>query len=352
MGKILLIEDNPDIRENTAEILQLANYDVVTAENGKIGVEKAKQELPDLIVCDIMMPVLDGFGVLYLLSKNPSTAVIPFIFLTAKTDRVDMRKGMEMGADDFITKPFEESELLNAIQSRLKKNEIIRQEFSKTTGSLQALLQEAKESLEITILSEQYDNGLYNKKQLIYREAERPKYIFLIEEGIVKTFKANDDGKELITGLYRKGDFFGYIPLMMNTSYTESAAAMEEVSLIKMPKDDFLQLLYTDSVISKKFIHMLAGKVMEREQQLIQLAYDSLRKRVAETLLKLHHRLRKDEHDINGFHISREEMAQIVGTATESLIRTLSDFRNEKLIDVQGGKIRVLNEKKLSQILS
>ena len=115
MNSILVIEDNNEIRENTAEILQLAGYETFTAENGKIGVETALREKPDLIVCDIMMPVLDGYGVLHLLNKNESTRNIPFIFLSAKTERTDLRKGMEMGADDYITKPFEEIELLKAI---------------------------------------------------------------------------------------------------------------------------------------------------------------------------------------------------------------------------------------------
>ena len=121
MKKILLIEDNDEIRENTAEILELSNYKVITAENGKRGVELAMGNKPDLIVCDIMMPVLDGYGVLMTLQKNTDTQNIPFIFLTAKAERNDFRKGMELGADDYITKPFEGSELLNAIESRLKK---------------------------------------------------------------------------------------------------------------------------------------------------------------------------------------------------------------------------------------
>src|SRR5687768_16248903 len=127
--KILLIEDNKEIRENTSEILELANYKVTTASNGKEGVEKTQKERPDLIICDIMMPLLDGYGVLHLLSKNEETASIPLIFLTAKADRSDFRKGMEMGADDYLTKPFDEIELLNAIESRLKKSELMKKDF-------------------------------------------------------------------------------------------------------------------------------------------------------------------------------------------------------------------------------
>src|SRR5690554_1825161 len=120
---ILIIEDHDDIRESTAEILDLAGYNVLTASEGKTGVEMALKHLPDLILCDIMMPVLDGYGVLYLLGKHAETSSIPVIFITAKAERADLRKGMEMGADDYITKPFDDMELLRAIESRFKKQD-------------------------------------------------------------------------------------------------------------------------------------------------------------------------------------------------------------------------------------
>ncbi len=116
MKIILIIEDNSDIRESTAEILELTGYQVLQADNGKAGVELAMQKNVDLILCDIMMPELDGYGVLHMLNKNDKTSDIPFIFLTAKAERVDFRKGMEMGADDYLTKPFDDIELLAAIR--------------------------------------------------------------------------------------------------------------------------------------------------------------------------------------------------------------------------------------------
>ena len=121
MLRILVIEDNDEIRENTVEILELANYKVDSAHNGKIGVAKALENTPDLIICDVMMPVLDGYGVLHLIQKNKDLKPIPFIFLTAKAERGDFRKGMEMGADDYITKPFSDIELLTAIERRINK---------------------------------------------------------------------------------------------------------------------------------------------------------------------------------------------------------------------------------------
>ncbi|MCH5720833.1 response regulator transcription factor [Niabella hibiscisoli] len=121
MIKILLIEDNLEIRENITEILELGGYQVFTTSNGKDGVDTAIKERPNLILCDIMMPVLDGYGVLYLIQRHTELQGIPFIFLTAKSERHEMRKGMELGADDYITKPFHSTELLNAIEVRLAK---------------------------------------------------------------------------------------------------------------------------------------------------------------------------------------------------------------------------------------
>ena len=126
MRTILLIEDNQDIRENMAEILEMSNYKVLTAPDGKEGVALAIEHKPDLVVCDIMMPVLDGYGVIHMLQKNGDTSNIPFIFLTAKAERAEIRKGMELGADDYITKPFNGTELLSAIETRLRKADIVK----------------------------------------------------------------------------------------------------------------------------------------------------------------------------------------------------------------------------------
>ena len=125
MKKVLVIEDNDDIREGTVEVLTLAGYEALSAKNGKLGVEMALSTSPDIILCDIMMPELDGYGVLYLLSKNPKLASIPFIFMTAKAERADMRKGMEMGADDYLTKPFSARELLARINAVLRRTRML-----------------------------------------------------------------------------------------------------------------------------------------------------------------------------------------------------------------------------------
>src|SRR5689334_18394867 len=121
MSKILIIEDQPQMRKNIATILEMENFAVVTAENGRRGVELARSEKPDLILCDVMMPELDGFGVLEALRADATTATMPLIFLTAKGDKMDLRKGMNLGADDYLTKPVAKDDLLTALKVRLSR---------------------------------------------------------------------------------------------------------------------------------------------------------------------------------------------------------------------------------------
>ena len=121
MDKILIIEDSHDLRHDIVDLLELEGYQVRGAENGRIGVELAREYLPALIICDIMMPELDGYGVLRTLQEDAATADIPLIFLTAKTEKTDMRHGMGLGADDYLTKPFDAQDLLRAVQTRLEK---------------------------------------------------------------------------------------------------------------------------------------------------------------------------------------------------------------------------------------
>lgn len=352
MKTILLIEDNLEVRENTAEILELAGYRVVTAENGKVGVEAAMQQKPDLIICDIMMPVLDGYGVLHLLRKNEQLQNIPFIFLTAKAERTDFRKGMDMGADDYITKPFTDIELLNAIERRLQKVELLKKEYAADIHGLHDFMRDAGREDALKALSEDRNVNHYKKKQLIYSEGNHPLRLYFVQKGKVKTFKSNDDGKELTVGLFREGDFFGYISLLENTVYKETAEAMEESEVAIIPRDEFEALINENPEVTRRFIRMLASNVSEKEDQLIGLAYNSLRKRVADALMTLQRKYHRPGAAPFSIHISREDLANIAGTATESLIRTLSDFRSEKLIDIKDGHIFIINEKKLSSMLN
>jgi len=349
--RILLIEDNNEIRENTAEILELSAYIVDTAENGKIGIEKALLQKPDLIICDIMMPVLDGYGVLHLLGKNEKLAGIPLIFLTAKSERSDFRKGMEMGADDYITKPFTDIELLSAIESRLKKQKIKDTNFAPTPEGMTEMLSAFGEKKTLESILNNSEEVSFQKKQLVYREGNRPHMLYFLKSGKVKTFISNDDGKVLTNSLLGEGDFFGYTALLEDAAYHESAEVIDDALIVTVPADEFRLLLQSNAEVSKKIIQLLSKNIREQEEKLLSIAYNSLRKRVASALVTLANKYEPGEENPS-ISFSREDLANIAGTATESLIRTLSDFKSESLISIAGTSIQLLNMKKLTSMIN
>jgi CRP/FNR family transcriptional regulator, cyclic AMP receptor protein len=350
--KILLIEDNEDIRDNTSEILELANYEVRVAENGKRGVEAAIEFLPDLIICDIMMPELDGFGVLHAIQRNDQIKNTPFIFLTAKSERGDFRKGMESGADDYITKPFSGIELLNTVERRIKKIDWLKEEVFHGLDGLANLVKVTSGKSPWVALTEDRTIDKHKKKHIIYFEGNRPQNLYFLLSGKVKTYKTNSDGKELVMNLFTAGDFLGHIALLEGTLYWDTAEALEDSELVIIPKEDFDKLINNDKEVARKFIQILAENVSFKESQLLAMAYNSLRKKVADALLMV--RWKYDEKSGEKFSIdmTRESLANIAGTATESLVRTLSDFKNEKLIDIVDGKILLIDQKKLENLVN
>jgi YesN/AraC family two-component response regulator len=183
-----------------------------------------------------MMPVLDGYGVFQIISKNLELQHIPFIFLSAKSERSDLRKGMEMGADDYITKPFSDSELINAIRARLEKIKLLRAQGGKGIENWYQIISDLGNKDEMHDALESHDVIQYKKKQVIYSEGQHPNKLYYIQTGKVKIYKTSDGGKELIIGLLSTGDFFGHIPLIENTIYEEFAETMEESTIRVIPR--------------------------------------------------------------------------------------------------------------------
>jgi CRP-like cAMP-binding protein/CheY-like chemotaxis protein len=336
---LLIIEDNDDIRENVSEILILAGFNVYQASNGKQGVELAIQHHPALVLCDIMMPDLDGYGVLYLLRKNPSTGHIPFIFLTAKAERIDLRKGMEMGADDYLTKPFDDVELLNAIAVRLKKKVWEEEFYNKSLQQLHVLVNHRDGLSELTKMVKGLRTRDFKKNQVIYYEGDTGNGLYLLLSGRVKCIKMAQEGRDLMTGIYSPNEYFGISAMLLNEPQSETATAMEDSILCYLQSDIVEQLLNKYPDVSRKFIKLLAHDVREKEDQLLQMAYHSVRKKMAAAMIRLHEQQLKPEL---GFTISREDLAALTGMAIESVSRTLADFKDEMLIHKKASTITIL----------
>ena len=353
MKKILIIEDNVDVRENTADILEIADYKVMTAENGKVGVEIAKQQHPDIIICDIMMPELDGYEVLKKLREHSNTSQIPFIFLTAKTGKIDMRKGMNLGADDYLTKPFTDNELLEAIDCRLKKHDFLKKEFSRNIEGVSQFIEEASAYLDLEHLSRDFKPKTYKKKDLVFMEGDTANSLYFIESGAIKTYKTTERGKEFVTGLYGSGDFIGQLSLLTDhRTYIESASVLEDAALYEIPQLDFLTLIHGNKAVSNKFVSLISNDLVEVQEKLVSMAYATVRQRVAKALLDLHKKriLMSDEND--GISIAREDFAGLVGTATETSIRMLTELKDEGLITIGSGrKIKIKDKKALENIV-
>jgi len=345
---ILLIDDNEEVRENVAELLTLSGYLVITASDGKDGVEKAKKQQPDLILCDVMMPNIDGWGVKHILSKDLYTQNIPFIFLTARTDKSDFRNAIDLGANDFITKPYQANELLNSIERVLRRTEQTKSDpvaNISTTGSAKT----DKDPMHALI--EHSDIRDYKKGQNIYKLGGIQRYLYYIKSGKVKTYKAHQDGKDLVTDLYGDDDFFGYQAIFDDVPYTETAEAMEDTEVVLIQKKAFEDIVYNHLPTMKKFLKLMAKEIIMKDEHILGIAYNTLRKKVADALVTLNAKYNNQKKDNFTININRDALASIAGTATESLIRTLTDFKDEKLIDMGNGSITILNSKKLGTLI-
>jgi CheY-like chemotaxis protein/CRP-like cAMP-binding protein len=347
MHKILLIEDNRDVRENLAEILQLSGYDVLSAENGIKGVQLAQEESPDLILCDIMMPELDGYGVLKILNNKPDTMNIPFIFLTAKVDNEDFRKGMMLGASDYLTKPCSDVDLLEAIEVRLKKSERNHQFKDKIFDQTQQLKKDfTREKWNEVFAGKEIRK--YRRKSIIFEEGQYPKWLFYINKGKSKCVVTNEEGKEFITSICTEGDFIGFSPMINETKYRESAHAFEDCELILLSRDEFFEILYNHHEVVLKLMDMLALRITRQNRKLISIAYNSVRKKLAEALLIMFEKY--EENGIAKFSILRDDLAAMTGTAKETVIRTLSDFKDEGYIKLESNVIIIEDASLLERV--
>jgi hypothetical protein len=345
--KILIIDHQPKALKETAELLRMDGYSVIEAIDGKAGAALAIQELPDLILCEMNLPVLDGRGVFYILGKDPSTAAIPFIFTGEEVSIKSFREAMNLGADDFLQKPMEGAELLNVIEIRLNKRSSLKKLESADLDLYGTIFKTSDGIKEIERLTENRIHRTLKRKEVIFSEGQMPTDVFYILRGMVKSYLINKDGKELITRFYHPGDFIGYLPILQNRAYRENGEVVTDAEIGFVSKQDFLSIIISNSLVSAKFIGILSKQLQEAESRLLGIAYDSVRQKVAQALLQVN---RRNNSDNKPFKIARRDLSSMIGTATESLNRTLSDFKDEGLIQIMPEGIQILNAVKLDKI--
>ncbi|MDX2212342.1 MAG: response regulator [Oculatellaceae cyanobacterium bins.114] len=163
MSKILVIEDERPVRTNIVDLLTVEGFEAIGAENGRAGLQLIQEQEPDLVICDVLMPKMDGFEVLRALGQRPDIESVPFIFLTAKTERSDMRQGMELGAYDYLTKPFTRTELLGAVHAQLKKRELMMQQYMTACEQSEQLEQRLHELQQFSDAKGQLLNNLIDE---------------------------------------------------------------------------------------------------------------------------------------------------------------------------------------------
>lgn len=259
---------------------------------------------------------------------------------------------MELGADDYITKPFNGTELLSAVNGRLQKIEKLKQEFLPYSQVLPQPETEDTEDEVIANFTSGRSTNKFKRREVIYSEGNHPIRLYYILKGKVRAYKRNDAGKEFATELFKQGDFVGHIALLEGTTYKDTAEAMEHTEVAVIPKEDFDELLATKPEVMKRFIRLLAKNISEKEEQLIGLAYNSLRRKVADALLFLQNKYQGTSTLPFSIDMTRENLATIAGTATESLIRTLGDFRTENIISMNDRVITIINPDKLKRLVN
>jgi len=241
-------------------------------------------------------------------------------------------------------------ELLGVIESRIERSLLFKSGYEQNLTGLSNFIDEAKGLEELSKLSENRKTRKYKKKEVIFHEGDYAGAIYFVSSGRVRTYKINDDAKEYSVDLYGAGDFIGYLSIFEGEEYIETAEAMDDTEILKIPKEDFIELLFKNRDVSNRFIKMLAHNVVEKEEKLLNLAYDSVRKRVADALIELQKKYNKNDTSDFTIAISRNELASLVGTSTETVIRTLSDFKEEQLINIKGSKITISKPEELKNL--
>ncbi|MBK9270278.1 MAG: response regulator [Saprospiraceae bacterium] len=343
-SKILIIEDNDEMRENISEILELAGYEVYSASDGLGGVQQAREHIPHLILCDIMMPNLDGFGVLKIKNQDANLKDIPLVFLTAKAEKEDFRKGMNLGAEDYLMKPFEDVDLLQIIESKLDK-------YSRLTSvtkakKLAALVKfnEFKNLPKVKELIGETISKDFGKKSILWNNEESISSYMWLEKGLVKETLDTVGFKEIIIDIVNDGNFIDN-SYLFKTNYRSKCETMEVCKIKFISKQKLEDIIVQENMMQALLEHSLT-QYHDISRRLAVNSFGNVREKIAYHLLILHDTFRHEP-----IRMSREDLGAFCGMAKETLIRTLAEFKEDQLIETDSKSIIILNLRALENII-
>lgn len=352
LNKVLIIENDESVLKNLSEILVLAGYNVYRAMNGKVGIELAIKEEPNIILCSEILPELDGYGVLKIISKDENLRKIPVIFMSPKSCNENFRAAMNLGADDYLSIPFKDVQLLESIETRLRKFKFFNpKKMQDNIGNIDTLFNYNNAKIKMKSLYNQEDIQIFSAKESLYHTGGIPNAFYWLKKGMIKTYMINEQGKELITGLYGPGDLVGLIDLFGSNTYVENAKFIDDGMCVMISRKNFLQAIITDRDIAMYIYSKLNFSVNIRKERLLYMAYNSVRKRTADCLIWLCHIYNKENKYPFHINFSREDLASLVGTAKESVIRMLSNFKEEGIIETHSSELVILDRGKLDRVI-
>lgn len=344
---ILVIDDMQDVRENIGELLELSGYHVVQASDGYEGIRKAKQHNPDLILCDIMMPGIDGYGVAEILGRQEETNHIPLIYLTAKAEPSDFKKGLQKGAIDYITKPFESDELIESISLRIRQHQHQKPadlgdvEWQNWIAYLQSEhpLDDHGSPLSILTLS---------AEQTLFEQDDQALWVYFVQEGAIRWESTDAGGRTVCHHLSRPGDFLGWAPGFHLGAYSHTAIALSPSRVVRLSAKQLQETL-----LSKPGMALTWGQAQLQASQLVVedmmgMLYGNARENVARVLLRFAE-FKGGQWTVN---MPRETLAKSIGIAYETVIRTLSQFKAEGLVTAKGRRITLCDKAQLEAVFN
>jgi CRP-like cAMP-binding protein/FixJ family two-component response regulator len=337
MKRLLLIDSDPKESKKMTEILEIGGYKVELARQGREGLRKAEVIKPDLIISRIVLKGGDGFSILYSIRQDKNLAGIPFIMLAENAEREDRRRAMELGADDFISKPFSEPELLKSIEIQLTRYQQLKNKFSEKDKEADHQLLHEEPWVRLLIQDRKIQH--YREGDQIYRNGNHPAYVYYLLEGRIKLYYLNEKGKELTTDIVTSGEFFGYESVLSNHEYKQNSMALIDSEILRISSDEFISIMQGDTSIANGLLKVISAKFSKKEGDMLSLAYDSVRGRIGLKLIYLSEKLNTDR-----LGISRKDLASLAGTSIETVVRVLSSLKEEGIIELHEHEI-ILKDK-------